>query len=50
MLDEINVLREKLDEQVLHNAPYDEILTTSRELDELIMNYYISQENLKKVV
>ena len=28
MLEEINVLREKLDEQVLKNAPYEDILFT----------------------
>ena len=50
MLEEINVLREKLDKQVLENAPYEDILFTSREIDNLLTKYYLSLDNLKKEV
>ena len=42
MLDEINVLREKLENQLLENKSYDEILKTSRQIDELLVKYYKS--------
>ena len=42
MLDEINVLREKLEMQVLENKSYEEILKTSKEIDVLLVEYYKS--------
>lgn len=42
MLDEINVLREKLDRQVQENASYDDVLKTSRQIDKLLVEYYKS--------
>lgn len=42
MLEEINMLREKLEEEVVSNAPYEEILATSRKIDALILEYYNS--------
>ena len=48
MLEKINVLREKLETQILENKSYDEILTTSKEIDKLLVEYYnsISAKNL----
>ena len=40
MLDKINVLREKLETQVLENESYDKILKTSRQIDSLLVEYY----------
>lgn len=42
MLDKINVLREKLEMQVLENDSYDEILKTSRQIDKFLIDYYKS--------
>lgn len=42
MLDEINMLREKLEMQVLENKSYDEILKTSNQIDVLLVKYYNS--------
>ncbi len=48
MLEQINVLREKLETQILENKSYEEILTTSKEIDKLLVEYYesISTTNL----
>lgn len=48
MLEQINVLREKLETQILENKSYDEILITSKEIDKLLVKYYnsISTANL----
>ena len=48
MLEQINVLREKLETQILENKSYDEILITSKEIDKLLVEYYnsISTTNL----
>ena len=48
MLDEINMLREKLENQVLENVSYDEILITSKQIDVLLVEYYksLQQSNL----
>lgn len=48
MLEQINVLREKLETQILENKSYDEILITSQEIDHLLVEYYnsISTANL----
>ncbi len=48
MLEQINVLREKLETQILENKSYDEILITSKEIDKLLVEYYnsISTANL----
>ena len=48
MLEQINVLREKLETQILENKSYDDILITSKEIDKLLVEYYnsISTANL----
>ena len=38
--EEINVLREKLEKQLLNNEPYDSIYKTSAAIDELLTEYY----------
>lgn len=42
MLEEINVLREKLELQVLENESYEEVLKTSKQIDKLLVEYYKS--------
>ena len=42
MLDEINMLREKLEKQILANESYEEVLKTSRQIDELLVEHYKS--------
>ena len=42
MLDEINMLREKLEMQVLENYSYEEVLKTSKQIDSLLVKYYDS--------
>ncbi len=42
MLEEINVLREKLEIQVLENESYEDVLRTSRQIDKLLVEYYKS--------
>jgi len=48
MLDKINMLREKLENQILDNEPYDKVLATSREIDALLVDYY-NAETASKV-
>ena len=45
MLEEINMLREKLENQILNNEPYDMVLATSREIDTILIDYY-NHENM----
>ena len=47
--DEINVLREKLEKQILVNDSYDNIYDTSLQIDNLIIEYY-KNNNLSKRV
>lgn len=48
MLKEIiERLREKLDNLILTNAPYDEVYKVSRELDKYIAEYYREEVRLK---
>ena len=41
---QIENLREKLDNLILTNAPYDEIYKVSKELDKYIAKYYREEE------
>ena len=50
MLEKIDVLREKLEQQVITNRPYNEILSTSEDLDKLIVEYYKNMESYNIVV
>lgn len=40
MLDKINMLREKLEMQVLEKESYEQILETSKQIDVLLIQYY----------
>ena len=47
--NEINVLREKLENQILKNDSYDNIYNTSLEIDNLITEYYKNKQLSKRV-
>lgn len=47
--DRINKLREKLDEQILRNDPYESIYETSKEIDQLVNMYYKEKELSERV-
>ena len=47
MLDKINMLREKLEYQILNNESYDRVLATSKEIDHLLMEYYHNKNKSK---
>ena len=38
--EEINKLREKLEEQILRNEPYENIYETSIKIDKLVTSFY----------
>ena len=42
--DKIENLREKLDNLIIANAPYEQIYELSRELDKYIAEYYREEE------
>lgn len=42
MLEEINMLREKLERQVVENYTYEQIVETSKKIDVLLVEYYKS--------
>lgn len=46
MLDKINMLRDKLERQVVENKPYEEVLQTSRQIDLLLVEYYNAMINI----
>ncbi len=46
---EINVLREKLEKQILSNEPYEEIYRTSTEIDKLLTKYYKNNELSERI-
>lgn len=48
VIEELNILKKKLEEQVLKNAPYDKIYETSAKIDDLLIKYYENIGNLKK--
>ena len=45
----INELREKLEEQILKNDPYENVYETSKEIDLLVNNYYKEKQLSKRV-
>ena len=47
MLNKINILREKLEKQMLEERPYDEVLETSREIDKLLVEFYKNSTPIK---
>lgn len=46
--DEINILKKKLEEQLLNEDSYDKIYETSIRIDELLINYYKEFEASRK--
>ncbi len=48
MLNKINILREKLERQLLEEESSDEILKTSREIDELLVEFYKKEIPIKE--
>ena len=48
MLNKINILREKLDRQMLEERPYEEVLETSREIDKLLVEFYKKDTPIKE--
>ena len=49
MLDEINVLREKLENQILENESYEAVLKTSKQIDILLVEYYKSLQTADQI-
>ncbi len=49
LVDEINKLKEKLENQVMKKDSYDKIYETSVKIDELLVKYYKELEASKKV-
>lgn len=47
--NEINKLREKLEQQLLRNESYDKIYQTSKEIDKLVNCYYKEKDLSKRV-
>lgn len=47
--EQINVLREKLEKQILNNEPYSCIYETSAAIDELLTEYYKDKKLTKGV-
>ena len=48
VLDEINILKEKLEDQIEKNDSYDKIYETSVMIDKLLVSYYNEFERSKK--
>lgn len=49
LVDEINKLKEKLENQVMKKDSYDKIYETSVKIDELLVKYYKELEASKKI-
>lgn len=48
LTEKINELRAKLESQILNNEPYDNIYSTSLQIDKLLTEYYKNQQLAKK--
>lgn len=46
--EKIETLKRKLDDEIARNCPYSQILKTSKEIDELLAQYYL--ENIKDII
>ena len=40
LIEEINLLKEKLESQLMGNDPYEKIYETSTQIDKLLVKYY----------
>ena len=47
-VDEINILKQKLEDQIKKEDSYDRIYETSVMIDELLVTYYKEHEKAKK--
>lgn len=47
VIEEINVLKKELDDQITENVSYDKLYETSVKIDTLIMEYYKNKDTLK---
>lgn len=48
MLEDIDKLKQKLEEQIENNESYEEVYKTSAKIDELLVKYYSSLNDSKK--
>lgn len=48
IVDEIDKLKRRLEDQIMKNDSYDNIYETSVKIDELLVRYYKKQEASKK--
>lgn len=45
IIDKIEELKEKLDKEIEQGCPYEVILKTSKDIDELLAKYYLEEIN-----
>ena len=48
VMEELNTLKKKLEDQVLNEASYEKIYETSAKIDTLLVEYYKNIQNIKK--
>lgn len=48
VVDQINILKKKLESQILQQDSYDKIYETSVEIDKLLVQYYNEYEKSKR--
>ena len=48
VMEEINILKKKLETQVLNEDSYNKIYETSAKIDTLLVEYYKNLQNTKK--
>lgn len=48
VMEKINILKKKLETQVLNEDSYDKIYETSAKIDTLLVEYYKNLQNTKK--
>ena len=47
VIEEINVLKKELDDQITENVSYDKLYETSVKIDTLLIEYYKNKDALK---
>ena len=48
VMEELNTLKKKLEDQVLNDVSYEKIYETSTKIDTLLVEYYKNVQNIKK--
>lgn len=48
VMEELNTLKKKLEDQVLNDVSYEKIYETSTKIDTLLVEYYKNLQNTKK--